>query len=109
MATHDVFTGGTVRLLALCALLLVTTSACSGSEITRGQWERMDAKQRALSVESLRGHGAAVEAKGGDTRPSHSRPTSDYVAAIDRAYATGDTRSVDALWRSMSAGASPVR
>jgi hypothetical protein len=86
-----------VRFL-LAALLL--SAACGRAEISAEQWKGMSPQDKTLVVESLRGHEAAREAKGGFGR-AHPRDTTWYLDQIDARYAKGDKRSVSAIWEEL--------
>lgn len=77
--------------------LLALLAACGRPEISAEQWKGMPPQDKTLVVESMRGHEAAREAKGGTGR-LHPRETTWYLDEIDARYAKGDTRSVSAIW-----------
>ncbi|MGK2856731.1 MAG: hypothetical protein ACSLFQ_05935 [Thermoanaerobaculia bacterium] len=80
-------------LLAIFAL----AAACGRPEISAEKWKAMSPQDKTLVVESMRGHEAARDAKGGTGR-AHPRETTWYLDQIDARYAGGDTRSVSAIW-----------
>jgi hypothetical protein len=82
--------------LALLALLL----ACSRDSIDRAQWQRMPHEDRVLYVQSLVGGERAKAAKGGHAR-RYDRAPSEYVAAIDTAYARGEQRDVPQVFEEL--------
>lgn len=86
-------------LLVLLALLL----ACSPPHVDRARWQSMNASDKTLYVRQLLGGEYAKAAKGG-SQPTHSLPAEEYVRLIDGAYAGGETRDVDAVFTSLSAG-----
>ncbi len=53
-----------------------------------------------MIVESLRGHEAARDAKGGFGR-LHPKTNEYYIEQIDARYNTGDTRSVTEIWEDL--------
>ncbi|MEO8216542.1 MAG: hypothetical protein ABI718_05625 [Acidobacteriota bacterium] len=81
--------------MTLLAFLLVS---CARGEIPGSKWRGMTRNEKLLVVDSLRGHEAALAAKGG--LPSSYAGTNDeYVTRIDAAYAGGDGRTVTAIWK----------
>jgi hypothetical protein len=84
-------------ILLAVVLLLV---ACGRPEISAEQWKGMSPQDKSLVVESMRGHEAARDAKGGTGR-SHPRETTWYLDEIDARFAKGDTRSVREIWNEL--------
>lgn len=80
---------------------LVLAAACGRAEISAEKWKTLPPQDKTLVVESLRGHEAARDAKGGFGR-AHPRDTTWYLDQIDALYAKGDTRSVSAIWEDLA-------
>ena len=72
-------------------------AGCSRGEIPAARWRAMTREQKVVVVDSLRGHEAALRAKGGQP-PEYSGTNLEYVRRIDAAYAAGDKRTVTAIW-----------
>ncbi|MCM2315739.1 MAG: hypothetical protein NDJ92_11385 [Thermoanaerobaculia bacterium] len=87
------------RLLIVLAVLALL-AACGRPEISAEQWKAMSPQDKTLVVESMRGHEAAREAKGGTGR-LHPRETTWYLDEIDARYARGDNRSVSEIWNDL--------
>jgi len=60
----------------------------------------MSANEKTLFVRTLLGHEKTKEAKGGNDRV-FTGSVDEYVRAIDAAYASGDQRTVDAIFETM--------
>ncbi|MBV9495338.1 MAG: hypothetical protein JOZ54_13910 [Acidobacteria bacterium] len=84
-------------------LALALFLACSPPHIDRARWQSMNAADKTLYVRQLLGGEHAKAAKGG-SQPTHSLPAEEYVRLIDAAYAGGETRDVDAVFTTLSAG-----
>jgi hypothetical protein len=85
------------RLLALALLLMF---ACGTEAVDRAKWQQMNAGDRLLYVKSLIGAEQVKESKGGNDR-THPRPAEEYVAAIERAYASGDQRTPEEIFATL--------
>lgn len=83
--------------IAALLIVLLALVGCGSAEVSRAEWEAMDAAEKELVVQSLLGGEAAAAAKGGEARRFTQEPAA-YVAEIDRRYAAGETRSVEQLW-----------
>jgi hypothetical protein len=81
-------------------VLIVLLLACSHSHLDRCAWQRLPPEQKTLYVRTLLGHEKAKEAKGGNDRV-YPAPAEEYARRIDRAYALGETRDVDAVFEEM--------
>jgi hypothetical protein len=75
----------------MCLLLLLL--ACSRDTVDRQQWARMPQHDRVLYVRSLIGAEHVKTAKGGGGM-TYDQPAEVYVMEIDRAYASGEQRTV---------------
>lgn len=89
------------RALRAAVLLGFALTACSPRPMDRDRWVQAPPAERLLYVKALLGAEAAKTAKGGNTR-TFSKTPHDYVAAIDRAYANGDSRTADQIFESLS-------
>jgi len=86
--------------LSLVLLLTALVVGCARGDVTRADWQGMSAKEKNLIIESLRGHEAARDAKGGTGR-LHPRSTEFYRERIDELYVKGDERPVTLIWEDL--------
>lgn len=89
-----------MKRLPLVFVLVVILLGCARGEVTRADWQAMDAREKDLIIESFRGHEAARDAKGGTGR-LHPRATEYYRERIDELYARGDERTVATIWEDL--------
>lgn len=86
-------------------IILVTAfafAACRGPEVSPEEWREMTRAEKVLLVESLIGRDLATARKEGRAyRPPGSAEA--LVDAIDRRYASGETRPVEEVWDAMTA------
>ena len=87
-----------LQVLALAACFAI--ASCGRAEISAEKWKGLSPQDKTLVVESLLGHEAARDAKGGQGR-AHPRDTIWYLDEIDARYAKGETRSVSELWNEL--------
>jgi hypothetical protein len=85
---------------AAALLALLVALACHRGTLAREGWQRMSRTDKTLYVRSLMGHEKAQQQKGGHA-PRHAAAAEEYVTRIDRAYARGDGRDVDAVFAAL--------
>lgn len=82
---------------AFLLALVLLAFACGTERVDRTRWQEMNAADRLLYVKSLIGAEQVKQSKGGNDRV-HPKPPSEYVTAIDRAYAARDQRMPEEIF-----------
>lgn len=88
---------------SLFATLLVLVFSCGRGEVSESRWNAMPDTEKSLIVKSLLGAEAVAARKGG-TEATWSGTVEEYVERIDGAYAGGDDRAVEAIWKDLADG-----
>ena len=90
-----------MRKLAIAAIAFAMLAiACGTEKVDRNRWEQMNHADRLLYVKSMIGAEQVKQSKGGNDRV-HPKPAEEYLAAIERAYASGDKRAPDEVFATM--------